>query len=270
MAPLEGIRVVVTRPVSQAATLVSALKAAGAVVVQVPVIAITDPCDGGAALRASLASLTSRDWLVVTSPNGAARVSAELSGRIQPCRLAVIGPGTMARASDAGLRVDLVPRHAIAEGLLEVFPDPPEGGGRVVLARAAAARDLLPVGLTAQGWTVRDVAAYRTVSVAVAEDAAARCRDADVVAFTSSSTVKSLVSAVGVAGLPRLVAAIGPATAASAVKLGVVVDVEASEHTIDGLLAAIIACVGSHTAPGEALRDSQGDVVVPEADMETR
>ncbi len=236
--PLAGLRVVVTRPREQARTLVDALEERGATAMCVPVIEVIEPVDGGQALGAALESLTADDWLVLTSPNGAIRaaaVSTELS-----CRVAAIGPGTRARAEAAGLRVDLVPDRAIAEGLLEVFPDPPASGGRAVLARAEVAREVLPEGLAQRGWEVADVAAYRTVGVPVDDADAEVCRNADVVAFTSSSTVEHLVAAVSADGLPPAVASIGPATSSTAGRLGVTVDVEAAEHSIPGLVDALV------------------------------
>jgi len=221
--------------------MVRALQAAGAVTVQVPAIAIADPSDGGAALRRALASLTPDDWLVFTSPNGANRTGAELRGRSVACRVAVIGPGTRAAAEQAGFKVDLEPDRSLAEGLLEAFGDPPPGSGRVLLARAEVGRDVLPAGLAANGWEVDDVAAYRTVGAEITAAEAEACRSADVVAFTSSSSVQHLVAAVGAEGLPPVVAAIGPATAATATALGVAVNIAADVHTIDGLVFAIAA-----------------------------
>ena len=78
--PLAGLRMVVCRPLEQAAELAERLEAAGAEPVSAPVIAVADPPDGGAALRSALAGLRAGDWLVVTSPNGAARVGEALAG----------------------------------------------------------------------------------------------------------------------------------------------------------------------------------------------
>ena len=80
--PLAGLRMVVCRPLGQAAELAERLEAAGAKPVSAPVIAVADPPDGGAALRSALASLRAGDWLVVTSPNGAARVGEALAGGV--------------------------------------------------------------------------------------------------------------------------------------------------------------------------------------------
>ena len=132
----------------------------------------------------------------------------------------------------------------MAESLLEAFPTPPADGGRVLLARAAVARDTLPDGLRAAGWDVDVVEAYRTVPArpdAALLDAAAA---ADVVTFTSSSTVTRYLEVAGPDRVPPTVACIGPVTAATAGEAGLTVTVEATEHTIPGLVRALIDHAG--------------------------
>lgn len=240
---LRGVRVVVTRSREQSATLIAALEAEGAETVPVPVIEIVEPDDGGAALRDGLAALTSGDWVVISSPNGASRVGRALADRpLAPgVSVAVIGPGTKARAESAGVPVDLMPSSSIAEGLLEFLPGPGAGGGTMLLARAAEARPLLPDSLRARGWTVNDVATYRTVGLPVAADDVLACRHADVAAFTSASTVRHLVEGVGRDNLPPVLACIGPATSDQATEMGLTVDIEAREHSIPGMVAALVA-----------------------------
>ncbi|MEM7141557.1 MAG: uroporphyrinogen-III synthase [Actinomycetota bacterium] len=242
--PLDGVRVVVTRARDQSASLVEALEERGASAVPIPVIEIVDPPDGGAALRRELAALTKGDWLVITSPNGATRVAAALDAPLdQGVSLAVIGPGTKARAEALGLRVDVVPSSSVAEGLLEFLPTPSAGGGTMMLARAESGREVLPVELSRRGWTVNDVAAYRTVALDVAPEALEACRHADVAAFTSASTVRHLVDGVGRENLPPVLACIGPATAEQARRLDLTVDIEAPEHTIPGLVESLAETV---------------------------
>ena len=251
--PLAGLRVVVCRPRDQAQPLVDGLTAAGAEVISAPVIAITDPADGGAALRAALARLGRGDWLVVTSPNGAERAAA--AGSLPSgVNVAAIGPGTAARAAAVGLTVRLVPDRSIAEGLVQAFPSPDSdrGGSLVVLARAAVARPVLPDSLRDAGWEVLDVAAYRNVASPLDDDQRRAVAASDGVVFTSSSTVKRLVAEVGADAVPPLVASIGPATSATAAEHGLDVTVEASEHTIDGVVATLVRHARSWLAPGDA------------------
>ena len=252
--PVLGRRVVVTRSPGQASELARRLRNVGAQVVEVPTIDIVDPLDGGEALRSAVARVAEYDWLVVTSPNGARRTLLELRDARDRAgvRIAAIGPGTAGVLSDRHLNPDLVPDRYVAEGLLEVFPDPPAGGGRVLLSRAQVARDLLPDGLRACGWSVDVVDAYRTVPVPLDARALARVADADAVTFTSASSARNLVSAIGADGpdelarsVPPVVVAIGPITAAAAGELGLDVTAEASPHTLDGLVDALVAHLGA-------------------------
>ena len=116
----------------------------------------------------------------------------------------------------------------------------------MLLARAAVARDVLPDGLAAKGWDVDVVEAYRTEPVPLDEAARAAVADAEIVTFTSSSTVTNLLAAVGPGDVPPVVAAIGPITAATARDQGLTVDVEAEVHTIDGLVDALCTWAAAH------------------------
>jgi uroporphyrinogen III methyltransferase / synthase len=244
--PLFGRTVVVTRPESQASVLAEQLREAGAEVVVLPVIEIEDAADGGTALAEALATVQSYDWLVVTSANGARRVLDGLpdARALGGVAVAAIGPGTAAALADGNIRADLVPERFVAEGLLEAFPD---GPGRVLLARAAVARDTLPDGLRAKGWEVDVVEAYRTIPAVPSPATLEAAAVAEVVTFTSSSTVTRFLEVAGPDRVPPLVACIGPITAATAKEAGLTVDVEADEHSVPGLVAALV----SHLA-GEA------------------
>ena len=252
--PLAGLRIVVCRPREQVWPLADGLTAAGAEVVSAPVIAITDPADGGTRLRTAIGRLSRGDWLVVTSPNGAERAAAAAGGPLPAgVNVAAIGPGTAGRAAAVGLTVRLVPDRSIAEGLVQAFPPPdPQRGSLVVLARAAVARPVLPDSLREAGWEVLDVAAYRNVAAPLNDDQRRTVGASDGVVFTSSSTVKRLVAEVGADAVPPLVASIGPATSATAAEHGLEVTVEAGVHTIDGLVAALVGHARSWLAPDSA------------------
>ncbi|HEX6166951.1 MAG TPA: uroporphyrinogen-III synthase, partial [Acidimicrobiales bacterium] len=255
---LFGRRVVVTRARDQAGELAARLAAQGASIVEVPAIEIADPADGGAGLATAVDRLAggAYEWAVLTSPNGARRLLAAIrdAGRdaraLGGVRLAAIGPGTAAELAAGNLVPDLVPPSYVAESLLEAFPAPGPSPGRVLLARAAVARDVLPAGLAAQGWSVDVVEAYRTVPAPAGADRSAALAAAEIVTFTSSSTVTGFLGAVGRDRVPPVVAAIGPVTAATARAHGLAVDVEAREHTLDGLVDALCAWAADHPAEG--------------------
>ncbi len=244
--PLLGRKVVVTRTRTQASELSARLRALGAAPVEVPVIEVTDPSDGGDALQEALARVRSYDWLVLTSPNGAERLCSVLrDGRqLGDVQLAVIGPGTRDALARHRLEADLMPERYVAEGLLDALLQHEPEGGRALLVRAEVARDVLPDGLRAAGWEVDVVPAYRTVPVRPDDAQRELVADADVVTFTSSSTVTAFVESFGADAVPPIVACIGPITVATARELGVHVDIEAIEHTIEGLVAALLTHFG--------------------------
>lgn len=251
--PLFGRRVLVTRTRQQASALGEALRSAGAEPVELPVIQIADPVDGGAGLRKAAADLAAYDWVVLTSPNGAERLLAavgEAGGDARSfggVRVAAIGPSTAAVLRSGGIRADLLPERFVAESLLEAFPRPTVAGGRVLLARAEVARDVLPDGLRDRGWDVDVVDAYRTIPATLTDAQLADARRADVVTFTSSSTVERFLESAGSDAVPKVVACIGPVTAETARRHGLTVDVEADVHTVPGLVDALVAWASSTT-----------------------
>ena len=243
--PLFGKRVVVTRARDQASGLKARLIDVGASVIELPTIVIDDPTDGGDALRRAAAEVRSYDWIVLTSANGAHRFlrclhdARDLGG----VRVAAIGPGTAEVLAQANVRADLIPTRYVAESLLEEFSAPGPQGGRVLLARAEVARDVLPDGLRALGWTVDVVDAYRTRTETPEESALEAAAGADIITFTSSSTVERFLEIAGRGRVPPVVACIGPVTAATARQNGLTVDVEARVHSIDGLVDALVDAV---------------------------
>ena len=261
--PLFGRRVVVTRPGSQASRAGRPAAGPGRRDVEVPVIEIGEPADGGAALAAAAAGVADYDWLVFTSANGVERcLRPELPATPGPSagvRVAAIGPGTAGRAGrtgGAGRPRPRAVRGRVAGRGLSRRP----GGGRVLLPRAAVARDALPDGLRAKGWTVDVVEAYRTGLARPSAAALALARPADAVTFTSSSTVTNYLEVMAGAPVPPVVACIGPITAQTARDAGLPVHVVADDHSIDGLGErpggdlrprglAVSGCGGRRTGP---------------------
>lgn len=240
--PLFGLSVAVTRAEQQATSLTNLLRLAGAEPVLVPAITIDDPGDGGAALEDAAGRLDDYDWVVLTSANGARRLLARLRDArdFGSAHVAVIGPGTAAALREGNIEADLVPDEYVAERLLAALPAPPPHGGRLLLARAAVARDVLPDGLRSRGWTVDVVEAYRTGTAEIDHSSLSALAAADVVTFTSSSTVSRHLEQVGgTDGVTAAVACIGPVTAATAREAGLPVAVEAPVHTVDGLVDAL-------------------------------
>ena len=247
--PLFGKRVVVTRAQEQAADLTDRLRELGAQSIEFPVISI-QPAADYAPLDRAIECLATYDWLIFTSINGVRffldrldRASVDLrSLRAKTC---VIGPATRKAVESLHLKVDLMPKEYVAESLLEAFAGHDLSGQRVLLPRAAIARDLVPEELRRRGARVDVVEAYRTVLPDSARTRASEIfsRKPDWITFTSSSTVTNFIEAAGVEAIQGVrVASIGPITSETARRLGVHIDVEANPHTIDGLISAITRC----------------------------
>jgi len=153
-------------------------------------------------------------------------------------RIAAIGPGTARALAAGGIVADIVPPRAVAESLLEVLAG--ESFSRVLIARAEEARDLLPDGLRARGAEVEILALYRTTAEPLDEEARAAVLGAGYLTFASASAARFTHAAAGTLAGPRIVS-IGPVTSAALAELGFPPDVEAAEHTPDGLVAALLA-----------------------------
>ena len=247
--PLDGVRVMVTRPRSQAAGLCNLLAQEGAIPVEVPAVAI-EPLPDLASLDAALDRLGSYQWVVFTSANAVDVVlgriprMAEGADAFADLGVCAIGPGTAAALEGWGLQPAYVPERYVAEGLVDGLQAHLATGDRVLLPRAEGARGVLIDGLRSAGAMVEEVPIYRAVPP---PDLAACARSAleagvDAVTFTSSSTVRHLVAALdgraeALDGV--VVACVGPVTAATAGEAGLRVDVVASEYATPGLVAAL-------------------------------
>ena len=248
--PLFGTRVLVTRSRQQASVLAQLLSAEGAEPVELPTIEIA-PLEELGPLDDALERIGSYAWAVFTSNNGVDAAFDRLAeaGRdarwLGGVRVAAIGPATAAALAARGVAADYVPDTYTTDAVAEGFAGLDVAGSRVLLLRADIALEGLPNGLRRLGAEVDSVAAYRTLTP---PDAGERARELlgsasiDVATFTSSSTVRNLVELLGrdralLDGVR--IASIGPVTSATARELGLRVDVEASEHTVPGLVRAL-------------------------------
>jgi len=250
--PLHGRRVAVTRARAQASGLAARLRSLGADVVETPAIRIEPrPVEGEVEKMA--ARIGEYAVVILTSPNGAALLMDALSAMGRDARalagatVAAIGPGTAAELERHGIRADVVPPRSVAESLVEALAGVPVEGRRVLVARAAEARDVLPEAMDGRGADVDVVALYDTVAEPLDDDQLDALAAVDYVTFTSSSTVRFLLDAIGSPeGLPAdgRVVSIGPVTSATAREHGLTVDVEAERHDIDGLVDALVRDAG--------------------------
>ncbi len=249
--PLFGKGVVITRPERQADDLAGLLAAEGASPIAFPTIGIEPPTDWSELDRA-IGELESYAWLIFTSANGVHFFFNRLreKGRdvrdLKGIRICCIGPATAKQIEERGIRVDLMPDEFIAEGILQSFAPMDLRGMKILIPRAAKARDILPATLKKQGATVEVVTAYQTVNSGRKKEELAEkieAGDVDVITFTSSSTVTNFVDIMGVGYvLPAdvKIACIGPVTAATAKKAGFKVDIQQEEYTMEGLVQSLV------------------------------
>jgi uroporphyrinogen III methyltransferase/synthase len=245
--PLHGRRVVVTRARAQASDLATALRGLGAEVVELPAIRIEPRIETGEVRRA-ISSLSDYSLVCLTSPNGVhllfeAMQAAGCDARaLASATVAAIGPGTARALAEHGISSDVVPERFVAEALVEALAGIEVEGRRVLVARAAEARNVLPDALRERGAEVDVVALYETVCEQPNPEQVLAAQSADYVTFTSSSTVTNLTGVLGDRfPADARVVSIGPVTSRAARAAGLTVDVEAERHDIDGLLAALLA-----------------------------
>jgi uroporphyrinogen III methyltransferase/synthase len=248
--PLFGKRIVVTRPAGQSAGMMASLRDLGADAIELPAIEIIAPEDTQPIER-SIRELNDYQWLIFTSANGVEGFCNALDNSMWDWRdlraqIAVIGPATRAALEALHLKVDVMAEEFVAESLAESLSESDVAGKRVLLPRAAVARDTLPEDLRRKGAIVDVVEAYRSVPpenlAARVAEVLARDRRPDWITFTSSSTVTNIVDAAPAGALEGIrIATIGPVTSATAKKRGLTVTVEASAYTAEGIVAAILS-----------------------------
>jgi uroporphyrinogen III methyltransferase/synthase len=261
--PLHGEVVAVTRARAQASGLAARLRELGAEVVETPAIRIEPrPVEGE--LRAALERIEEYAVICVTSPNGARLLFDALAKRDGPggasdgrgdaralagATVAAIGPGTAAELARHGIRADVVPERFVAEALVEALQEVEVEGRRVLVARAAEARRLLPDALRERGAQVDEIALYETVAEPLGDAERAALERATYVTFTSSSTVRYLLEPGVRPPAGARVVSIGPVTSATAQEHGLSIDVEAERHDVDGLVAALVEDAARRRVP---------------------
>ena len=272
--PLQGRRILITRAHEQASTFSSQLSALGAIPVEFPTIRVVAP-NNWESLDIAMKRLCETDWydwLVFTSANGV-RICFDRLLRLgyqvrslRNVRIAAIGPATATILIKNGAKVDLVPAKYIAEDVASALIEDVHKRGellegkKVLLARAAEARNVLVTELQRAGMTVDVVAAYQTVGVSKEDEQGHKilhqleAQKLDILTFTSSSTVRNFMhwlteydasytntflSNVLQHTRPKI-ACIGPITSQTAREFGLDVHIEAQVFTIAGLVEAII------------------------------
>jgi uroporphyrinogen III methyltransferase/synthase len=251
--PLGGLTVAVTRARAQASGLARRLEALGASVVQAPVIR-AQPLPGPPL------DPSPYDLICVTSANGVAGLFERLDDGTHPpgdarslagARIAAIGPATARALAERGIVADVVPERFLAESLVEALSELPVR--RALVARARAARDVLPDALRARGVEVDVLALYETVAEPLSARTLRAVREADYITFTSSSTVRFFVQAAGgeagISPATRIVS-IGPVTSETLREHGLEPHIEADRSDVEGILAALLADAAPRASNG--------------------
>jgi uroporphyrinogen-III synthase len=252
--PLAGKRILVTRARHQAGQLTASLAALGAEVIEIPAIEIVPP-DSFASMDAALGNLDRYQWLILASANAVRAMRDRLAAlnltvaSPSSLKIAAVGPATAQAVEAMGLSVTLTPPEYVAESLASALSDQ-VSGARVLILRAAVARDVIPDALRAAGAQVDVVEAYRT---AVPEESSRLIVELfsgsqplpDAATFTSSSTVINffrLMQDIGIEHPPASLRAvsIGPITSQTLRNHGWEPAAEADPHTVQGLVNAVL------------------------------
>ena len=245
--PLAGKRIVVTRAAGQAKYLGRRLEQLGADTLQLPLTRV-DPLEPEPQTLKFVRELDRFDWLIFTSTNAVeawwelAPQTTEIAAAGTP-RIATVGPKTSAAVGSHGAEPALTPARFTAHELAAKMGD--LSGCRVLLPRGSASGDSLPRLLRDSGAEVETAVIYRTLLIPPDLKRYPVAKP-DVVTFTSGSSVKSFVRAVGSGQLPRSTfsqvkfACIGPATAKVAGKLGLKVEIIPRSYTTEGLVQAVV------------------------------
>jgi uroporphyrinogen III methyltransferase/synthase len=253
--PLFGKRIVVTRAREQASGFLARLTELGAACIEFPTIQVVPPKNWDALDRAMM-RLERYQWLLFTSVNGVKYFFARLEHlgldmrELNEIKVGAIGPKTAEAVHKKGIRPDLVPDEYRAEAVVDAFREWDVKGARILLPRAAKAREVLPMELVKMGASVDEIPAYQTVRPDHDKDhvkGMLEKGEIDMVTFTSSSTVTSFVEMLHAENQQLkewmahvAVACIGPITAKTAEEKGLSVSLIPEEYTIEALTNAIV------------------------------
>lgn len=249
------MRILVTRPRSQADGFVDGLKVAGFEPIPFPVIEVR-PMEDNAELDRALKQLGSYEWVVFTSVNGVDVVLDRLGEGARLPRVAAIGPKTAQALKRQGITPEFVPEEYVAESILPGLGD--VRGKRILLPRAEIARKALPDAIRAAGGIADEIAVYRTLPAAPEAEGLTALKSAvDWITFTSPSTVENFMEIVRRQGLDPLhlpgkpqIACIGPITEKAAREEGFDVALVAKDYTTEGLIEALKSEIASSPLRG--------------------
>jgi len=251
--PLSGRRVVITRPAGQSADWRNRLEALGAEVIELPLIKVSKDVNLDT-LAEVLQEFGAYEWLVFTSANGVKyffeefiRVHVDIRA-LGLVRIAAVGEATAAALTDLHLRVDLQPKKASGEELaMELISRESMDSAKVLVVTGNKNREVLVEKLHEARAIVDTLPVYKTEETDLAADPVAgdfKAKGADAILFASPSAVQSFFDQaaalkLGAKARKPLAGSIGPTTTAAMKQLGVPVDFEAAEPSLDSLVSAL-------------------------------
>jgi uroporphyrinogen-III synthase len=268
-APLKGKRILVTRSLAQAPELSRRLEALGASVQALPLTSILPPWQWNE-VDGAIARIDQFDWIVFASVNAVSFFLKRCAERQQlknvTASIAAIGPATVEKLKEFGLRASFVPSSYTAEKFASQFKErnPDLAGKRILWPRGNLGRLLIAEELKAVGAAVECVECYRNLQPEAQPELAAtltqllKRRDLDAILFTSGQAVKNFASLVmdrsrqsgpessaqAPVAMVELedvcIVSIGPETSKTCRAMLGKLSAEASTHTIDGLLETVI------------------------------
>ncbi len=255
--PLLGKGVIVTRAREQASDSAALLREKGANVIQFPTIDIVPLADYSVIQNIIRHDLKQYQWIIFTSVNGVKYFWEQLAacGRdsrgLTHSKIAAIGPATADALRERGITPDFIPpkfvAESVAEGLIALCGPNGMKDMKVLLPRAAQARDVLPLALVKAGAAVTIQPMYTTIpSQARKEEVLEKLESGEVhcITFGSSSTVEnffSLVPAEIMRRYPKVkLACIGPITAKTLENMGFTCHIQPEDYTIPGLVDELV------------------------------
>ncbi|MBM7614717.1 uroporphyrinogen-III C-methyltransferase [Alkaliphilus hydrothermalis] len=249
--PLQGKKILVTRSRQQASELSNKLKALGGEIIEFPTIEIK-PCENLQEIDAKIKEIPKSQYTIFTSVNGVNSFFKRLKEMkldiraIGDSKMVAIGTATAEALEDKGLVVEIVPEVFTAEGILERLQGVIQKGDRISIPRAEIARRNLVTGLLEMGAIVDEIPIYQTVIPTHRREELLEILEEgiDVITFTSSSTANNLMEILGEENKGLLenskIAVIGPITGNTVRELGLTIDFQGKEYTIEGLINGIL------------------------------
>ena len=252
--PLTGRRIALTRPAAQSADWCARLEALGAQVVELPLIQISKDVNLET-LAEVLGEFGSYEWIIFTSANGVRyffeefiRVHEDLRA-LGLIRIAVVGEATAAAVRELHLRVDLQPKKASAEELARTLIEREAmDSAKVLVVTGNRNREDLVDKLHEARTIVDRLVVYKTEETDLFKDPVAadfRAHGADAILFASPSAAQSFFDQAGALKLaPKakrpVAGSIGPSTTATMKQLGLPVDFEAADASLESLVQGLI------------------------------